>query len=185
MEFKLVFVTKNQNKVSDAKLLLPDFDLLHFDFDIPEIQSLDIKEIAEHKIKFAFEESKKPCFILDTSLSLDCLNGFPGPFVKWYFFTVGAKKTCQMGNFFNQTGCKWTTILCYFDGFTTYFLEETIDGNISSEPIGNNGYDWDVIFIPKGEIRTFAQMTFEEKQKYAVTKKLFDRFTTFLKRRHL
>ena len=169
----LVFVTQNHNKVSDTKKLLPEFTIEHVDFDVPEIQSLDPKEIVEHKLRFAFERVKKPCFVMDASLFLDCLNGFPGPFIKWYFEkTVGAEKTCKIATLFNQFGCNWTTVLGYFDGKETHFLEETVKGSIPKEPRGTNGYHWDTIFIPENEKRTFAEMTFEEKQAFAVTKNL-------------
>jgi non-canonical purine NTP pyrophosphatase (RdgB/HAM1 family) len=178
---KLVFVTQNQNKVNDAKKLMHNFDLEHVDFDVPEIQSLDTREIASYKIKYAYEKVQKPCFVMDASLFFDCLNGFPGPFIKWFFkYTVGAQKTCDIANFFNQHGCRWTTVLAYFDGQKTFFFEETIRGSIASTPRGTNGYEWDVIFVPEGETRTFAEMTFEEKQQYAVTKKLLHAFAQFL-----
>jgi non-canonical purine NTP pyrophosphatase (RdgB/HAM1 family) len=177
----IVFVTQNLNKVEDAKKLLPEFEIEHIDFEVPEIQSLDPKEIAEYKIKFAYDKVQKPCFVMDASLFLDCLNGFPGPFIKWHFkHTVGADKTCEIAKLFNQFGCKWTTVLAYFDGKETHFLEETVSGKLPEKPRGTNGYEWDVIFIPEGDTRTFAEMTFEEKQSYAVTKKLMGRFKELL-----
>lgn len=181
MKKTIFFLTQNQNKISDARILMSEFDIQQIDFEVPEIQEFDPREIISYKIKYAYEITKKPCFVMDASLFLDCLNGFPGPFIKWYFSkTVGAEKTCQIAQLFNQKGCRWTTYLGYNDGLETFIFEETIKGNIPNEPIGTNGYDWDVIFIPEGETRTFAQMTFEEKQKYALTKKLLERFSNFL-----
>ena len=178
----IVFVTQNQNKVEDAKKLMPGVEINHIDFEVPEIQSMDPRQIAEYKIKFAYEKVQKPCFVMDASLFLDCLNGFPGPFIKWYYKnTVGAEKTCAIANLFQEPGCQWTTVLGYYDGQETHFLEETVRGNVPPKPIGENGYDWDIIFIPEGETRTFAEMTFEEKQQYAVTKKLLGKFNSLLK----
>lgn len=178
----LTFVTQNLNKVTDAQKLMQSFQIEHIDFEVPEIQSLDPKEIVEHKLRYAYEKVGKPCFVMDASLFFDCLNGFPGPFIKWYFEkTVGAEKTCQIAELFKQFGCRWTTVLGYFDGKETHFLEETVHGTIPSEPRGTNGFHWDVIFIPEGDTRTFAEMTFEEKQSYAVTKKLLTRFAEHLK----
>ncbi len=172
---KVVFVTQNTHKLSDAQKLLPEFEIEHVDFEVPEIQSLDPKEIVEHKLRYAYDHSKKPCFVMDASLFLDCLNGFPGPFIKWWFEkTVGEEKTAQIANLFNEHGCAWTTVMGYFDGTKTYFFEETVRGEIAEKPRGENGYHWDTLFIPEGETRTFAEMTFEEKQSYAVTKKLFE-----------
>jgi inosine/xanthosine triphosphate pyrophosphatase family protein len=43
---KLVFVTQNLNKISDAQRLFPDIEIDHINFDVPEIQSLDTREIV-------------------------------------------------------------------------------------------------------------------------------------------
>ncbi|HEY4509499.1 MAG TPA: non-canonical purine NTP pyrophosphatase [Candidatus Paceibacterota bacterium] len=169
----MTFVTQNKNKLADARKLLPEFEIEHIDFEVPEIQSLDLKEIAKKKLEYAYNKIKQPCFVMDASLSFDCLNGFPGPFIKWWFEkTVGAEKTCEIAKLFNVFGCQWTTVLGYFDGKDTHFLEETIIGTLPTEPKGTNGYHWDTIFIPEGETKTFAEMSFEEKQSYAPTKKL-------------
>lgn len=178
----LVFVTQNKHKVHDAELLLPEFKIKHIDFEVPEIQSMEPREIVEYKLRYAYEHAKIPCFVMDASLYIDALNGFPGPFIKWYFEkTVGADKTCEIAKLFNEFGCRWTTVLGYFDGQTTHFIEETVYGTIPPEPRGTNGFHWDVIFIPKGDTRTFAEMSFDEKQSYAVTKKIFARFRELLK----
>jgi XTP/dITP diphosphohydrolase len=178
----LTFVTQNLNKVSDAQKLLPDFEIEHVNFDVPEIQSLELKEIARYKVEFAFEKVKRPCFVMDAGLFLDCLNGFPGPFVKWYFSkTVGADKTCKIASLFGQRSCIWTTVLAYYSGKEIFYFEESVRGLIPEQPRGTNGYDWDVIFMPERETRTFAEMTFEEKQQYALTRRLLTRFADTLK----
>lgn len=182
MNTKLTFVTQNLNKVEDAKKMLPRFEIDHIHFDVPEIQSLDVKEISSYKVAYAYEKVKGPCFVWDAALYLECLNDFPGPLVKWYFSkSVGAEKTCKIANLFDQHKCRWTTSLAYFDGTQTHFVEETVLGSVPTEPRGTNGYDWDVIFIPEGQDRTFAEMTYEEKAEYAVTKKLLAEFSKLLR----
>lgn len=172
----LVFVTRNKNKLADAQKLLPDFAIEHLDFDVPEVQSLDSKEIIRHKLAYAYEKIKKPCFVMDASLALDCLNGMPGPFIKWWFeHTVGEEKTCAIATLFGERGMTWTSTLGYFDGRDTHYLEETTQGTLPPTPRGTNGYHWDTIFIPDGETRTLAEMTFEEKQSHAPTRKLLER----------
>ncbi len=50
-----------------------------------------------------------------------------------------------------------------------------IEGNISP-PKGNNGFGYDPIFIPKGYLKTFAEMSYKEKllidHRYIAYKKL-------------
>ncbi|MBK9090374.1 MAG: non-canonical purine NTP pyrophosphatase [Holophagales bacterium] len=38
-----------------------------------------------------------------------------------------------------------------------------VAGSLAPEPRGANGFGWDVIFVPEGETRTFAEMSAEEK----------------------
>lgn len=64
----LTFVTQNKNKLADAQQLLPDFTIEHIDFEVPEIQSLDPREIVSHKLVYAYEKIQKPCFVMDASL---------------------------------------------------------------------------------------------------------------------
>ncbi|MBI2053599.1 MAG: non-canonical purine NTP pyrophosphatase [Candidatus Sungbacteria bacterium] len=179
---KITFVTQNKNKLADAQKLLPEFEIEHVDFDVPEIQSLDPKEIIEQKLEHAYGKIKKPCFVMDASLALDCLNGFPGPFIKWWFeHTVGEEKTCAIAELFGERGITWTNVLGYFDGKDTHYLEETVKGTLPEKPRGKDGYHWDTIFIPAGETETFAEMGFERKQTYAPTKKLLRRLAEIAK----
>lgn len=172
----LVFVTQNKHKLADAQRLLPECAIEHADFDVPEIQSLDPKEIISHKLSFAYGKIGTPCFVMDSSLSLDCLNGMPGPFIKWWFeHTVGEEKTCNIATLFGERGITWTNMLGYFDGRDTHYLEETLRGTLPEAPRGTDGYHWDTIFIPEGETETFAEMGFDRKQQYAPTKKLLQR----------
>jgi len=41
--------------------------------------------------------------------------------------------------------------------------EGRVAGTLAPEPRGSNGFGWDVIFVPTGETRTFAEMSPEEK----------------------
>lgn len=50
------------NKLEDARKLLPSFNLKHIDFDVPEIQSLDSREIAKYKLEYAYEKVKESTY---------------------------------------------------------------------------------------------------------------------------
>ncbi len=176
----IAFVTKNPNKVQDAQKLLTRIKLEHLNIDLPEIQSLDPKETITYKLQQAFLQVQKPCFVMDTSFYLACLNGFPGPLIKWFFSQVGDQKICQICASFNNYQCHYTTYLGYFDGYQTHLFSETVAGSIAPEPRGQNGFDWDTIFIPEGQQLTFAEMSFTDKQKFAVTSKLLARLENFI-----
>jgi len=60
------------------------------------------------------------------------------------------------------------------------FFSKTIHGSIAPEPRGANGFDWDTIFIPQGQQLTFAEMSFTEKQQFAVTSTLLRELEDFV-----
>ena len=53
-------------------------------------------------------------------------------------------------------------VLAWPDGHTEVFEGKTY-GTITKEPLGDNGFAYDICFIPDGHNRTFAQMSQEEK----------------------
>lgn len=176
----LVFVTENKHKLEIARVKLSGFEIAHVDFTIPEIQSMDTREIVENKVTSAYRKVKKPCFVWDTAFSAECLNGFPGPLIKWFFETVGDKKICQLVDSFENRQCGYVTVLGYFDEKNTHFLEASRRGSIPKRPRGVNGFDWDTIFVPEGQDKTYAEMSFEEKHEHSVANELLDKFNTFL-----
>lgn len=177
----IVFVTQNPHKLQDARKLLPHLHIEHVDFAVPEIQSLDVQEVAAYKLQYAFQKVRRPCFVMDAALGLDCVHGFPGPFIKfWFTQSVGAERTCAIAHALKTPECTWTTVLGYTDGEKNHYFKESIRGVVASTPLGSEGYDWDTIFIPEGQSKTLAQMSFDEKQSYAVTRKLLTQFDLFL-----
>ena len=42
-------------------------------------------------------------------------------------------------------------------------MEGAVDGLLSLHPRGQNGFGWDAIFVPRGEGRTFGEMSASEK----------------------
>jgi non-canonical purine NTP pyrophosphatase (RdgB/HAM1 family) len=179
---KLIFVTGNPNKLEIARVKLTDYEVEHIDFEVAEIQSMDPREIVEHKLKEAYAKAGQPCFVWDVAFGLDCLDGFPGPLIKWFFAEVGDTKICRIVDGFGDRGCGYRTVLGYFDGAKSHFFEVARRGNIPEQPRGANGFDWDTIFIPDGEKRTYAEMSFEEKHSHTVANELLDQFSTFLKK---
>ncbi len=176
----ITFVTQNLNKLSDTQKLLPNIHVQHINFDVPEIQSLQLQEIANYKIQYAYEKVQQPCFVMDTSLELRCLNNFPGPLIKWFFGSVGAHTICQIAQTLHNNQCKRTTILAYYDGKQSTYFQESLTWTLPDTPRGDKWYDRDTIFIPPWDNRTLAEMSFEEKQSYAVTPKLLHRLVNFL-----
>ncbi len=157
----ICFITGNEDKLRVAESILgfmPD----HKKIDLDEIQGVNPDSIAEHKARHAWDSIKQPV-TWDVSLHIDCLHGFPGPLVRWFWEEVGGEKICAIARLFNDQRIQAQTILTLFDGVRCTHFHGVVSGQIPPSPRGTNGFAWDPIFVPEGHIQTFAEMTPEEK----------------------
>lgn len=152
-----LLVTGNKDKIAEAERILGEkVDFIKLELD--ELQELDPTKIAEHKVKQAFSLTNKPVVTWDVSLFISCLNGFPGPLIKWFWTQVSLDKICEIAHFYKDPNIKAQTILTYYDGIAVkHFLGEA-NGKIPSVPKGNGGFGWDPIFIPEGLSLTYSEM---------------------------
>lgn len=158
-----VFISGNQNKIDYLSKTL-GLDLPHQKIDLDEIQSADPKVVIEHKVKQAYEITRKPVLVEDTSLSFNALNGLPGPFVKFFVDAPdGLEKMCRMLDGFEDRSAYGSVIYGYYDGRDLQFFEGRLDGEIAAHPRGDGGYGWDKIFKPHGyDGLTRAELSIEK-----------------------
>lgn len=158
----VTFVTGNQHKADKTAELLGR-PLQHKKIHLDEIQTLDITELATHKIKQAFEIVQKPVIIDDYSLGLTAYSGLPGTFVKFYIeANDGLEKLCQTASMLRDRRAATSCVMAFYDGDRLELFERVTLGQIAEHPIGENGIDTDKIFIPNGYTKTRAQMDDEE-----------------------
>ena len=127
-----------------------------------ELQELDPIKIADHKARQAWNKIQKPVVVWDTSVYIDCLNGFPGPLIKWFWQQVTLERICEIAKMFNNQKIYNETILTYFDGKEIQHFMGKYNGTIPNEPRGEYGWGWDKIFIPEGQDKTGAELLPEE-----------------------
>jgi non-canonical purine NTP pyrophosphatase (RdgB/HAM1 family) len=162
----LTFITGNQHKADYLAKLLGR-PLAHQKFDLTEIQSTSLEEVAEHKAKEAYRLAGKPVLVEDVGLSFTALNGLPGPFVKFFVEQPdGLEKLCRMLDGFNDRTARGSCVYGYYDGSHFELISGGIDGIIADHPRGGGGFGWDQIFCPDGYGgRTRAELNEDE---YAV-----------------
>lgn len=174
----ITFITGNQNKADYLAKYL-GFSVKHIKLDLDEIQSLDLKEIVEHKVRQAYEKIKSPVIVEDVSLEFVALHGLPGPFIRFFVDNVPFETICSLVN--GRT--RKATAKCvfgYYDGETLKLFESALGGNIAEIPNGENGYGWDKIFIPNGYNVTRAQLSEEDDKKTYLQIKPFAKLKKFL-----
>ena len=177
----ITFITGNQNKANYLAKYL-DHPVDHIKLDLDEIQSLDLKEIVEHKVRQAYDKIKKPVIVEDVALEFAALGGLPGTFIKFFVEKVPFETICSMidGKTRNATA---RCIFGYFDGKNLELFEGNLDGEIAETPSGENGYGWDKIFIPQGYSITRASLSEEDDQKTYLQIKPFKKLKEYLEKR--
>lgn len=171
-EINVTFITGNSNKAEYLEKLL-GLKIKHQKLDLDEIQSLDLHKVVEHKVRQAFDLIRSPVLVEDVSLEFEELNSLPGPFIKFFVDNVPFEKICNLVKENRKATAR--CVFGYFDGINLELIEGKLEGRISFEPKGENGYGWDKIFIPNGYEVTRAEMNEEDNHKtYMITKPIND-----------
>lgn len=164
----LVFITGNQAKADYlAKWLGHDVD--HQKVDLEEIQSLDSREVIEHKARGAYALVQKPVLVEDVSLSFSAFGGkLPGTYIKWFLSEVGNEGMLKMLEGFTDRTATASVMYGLFDGTQLHTFEGRVEGVIAPEMRVGDGdgwhgsLSWNSIFIPNGSTKTYAEMSDEE-----------------------
>lgn len=174
----IYFVTGNPGKVGEFKTLIPEIQQLELDLD--EIQSLDPKVVIQHKLEQAARHHSGALIVEDTNLSIDCLGGLPGTFIRWFEKAVGLEGIAKMATTYPDRSATARATIGYRDqkGDSRYFVGE-IRGTVVT-PRGTAGFGWDSIFVPDGYQQTFAELGPEIKNRISMRRRAIERLKTFL-----
>lgn len=175
---EITFITGNQGKADYLAKYL-GHPVAHTKIDLDEIQSMDLKEIVEHKVKQAFGIVKRPVLVEDVSLEFEALNGLPGPFIRFFVDNVPFETICSMVNGKIRNAIA-KCVFGYYDGENLQLFEGKLKGKIAETPAGDNGYGWDKLFIPEGYDMTRASLNEEDDKKTYLQLKPFAELKNFL-----
>ena len=144
-------------------------EVQQIDLDLVEIQDLDPYKVIEHKLKEAYTLTNKTNILVeDTSMYIDCLNGLPGPFIKYFLKALDNEGLADLvSKYSNNKATAKVIIGLLEDNNKIEYYEGVIAGNIV-KPRGNMGFGWDSIFEVEKWGKTFAELTFEEKASYSM-----------------
>jgi non-canonical purine NTP pyrophosphatase (RdgB/HAM1 family) len=174
----MYFLSWNAHKFAEMRLLLPELEQV--DIHLPEIQSLDPKEVIQHKLEAGIAQLPgKKLIVEDTSLVISSRWGLPGPFIKRFLQTVKDVGIWQMVKNFPDKKAFGRSMIGYFDGENLHFFEWIVHGQIV-EPIVSSPFGRDALFLPDGYDKTFGHMTMEEKNKISHRANALRKFMEFL-----
>ena len=170
---KIVFATNNPNKLKEIQSLIPkEIEIISLNEigctdDIPETGDT-LEANAFQKAHYIKDNFNYDCFADDTGLEIDELNGEPGVYSARY---AGPERNANanMNKVLNELKgkknrkAKFRTAIALILKGEEHLFEGKVEGYISKDKQGNEGFGYDPIFIPENNIRSFAQMSMQEK----------------------
>lgn len=171
---KLVIASHNAGKIREIGALLEPFGV-----EVVSAGALGITEPAETestfagnariKAHFAARESGLPALSDDSGIIVDALDGAPGVYTAdWAETPNGRDFPMAMGKVWSlleekqapePRNARFNATLClaWPDGHDEIF-EGQVHGRIVWPMRGENGFGFDPVFLPDGEIQTFGEM---------------------------
>ena len=192
----LLIGTNNSGKLREIRELLPQyiktFSTSDFNLKSPRENGNTFEENSLIKSKFFSKKTSLLCLADDSGLEIDLLDKAPGIF---FFFFGGKKADFNMAikrvyRELNKKDKNWKNkkirarFIC---ALSISFLDKKIacvegkiEGFISPEPKGRNGFGYDPIFIPFGKKNTFGEITPLKKYKMDHRFQAFKKIRKFL-----
>ena len=160
---KLRFLSRNSHKIAEATRILESYgiDLEASRAEVEELQTVDTDRLIRDKAMKAFEKVGHPLFVEHTGLYLEILNEFPGGLTQVFWDQLGKEKFAELFAHPKARAVARTHI-GYVDGRRIHVFEGEVEGKIVSPCRVDLGFQWDCVFVPEGEKRTFSEMGAEK-----------------------
>jgi XTP/dITP diphosphohydrolase len=190
---QLLVGTSNLGKQKEINTLLASVGYeLVFPQDLPATQDLEVDETGETfaenallKARAYAEKSGLLAVADDSGLLVHALDNFPG--VRSGRWLQGTGKDRAQG-VLNKLGkeldrsASFVTIACLYNPDTqeAEYFEGKIVGTLTTQLRGSAGFDYDLIFVPEGYSKTYAELGVAAKNKFSHRAIAFEKLKTFL-----
>ena len=183
----ILFFTHNQKKIIEVKQIFKNSKIKVYDLNSfekikePKETGDTFASNAKIKSKYGQQLFDMPCFADDSGFCVEALKNNPGVKSKRFLEKFSSNK--KAFEYIISNVVKKRNNKAFFVTAISLTLKENhhitflgkINGTVSLKPKGMNGFGYDPIFIPENNIKTFAEMSLEEKniishRKIAITK---------------
>jgi XTP/dITP diphosphohydrolase len=185
----IFFATGNVNKFNEARRVLAGYGIAvgMLRAKTAEIQSANLKEIAQTSAQDAFKRCHLSIIVEDAGLFIDALRGFPGPYAAYVYKTIGNKGLLKLMENVEDRKATFQSAIAYCDSYSgaPVCFEGEAAGKITTEERrgnGKSGFGFDPIFQPDGSAKAFAEMTIEEKNGFSHRAKAIRKFAEWYKK---
>ena len=192
----LLIGTNNKGKLKEIKALLPKrikiYSTSDFNIKSPVENGKTFEDNSIIKSKYFSKKTNLPCLADDSGLEIDILDKAPGIYsARWggknSDFNKAIKRVYKELDKKDKNWRKKKIKARFICSLSISYLEKLIacvrgkvEGTISTEPKGNNGFGYDPIFIPKEKTLTFGEMSSKAKYKMDHRSNAFKKIKKFL-----
>lgn len=181
---EIIIASNNKGKIKEAQEILKDYKIIAMKEAGINIDVEEDKDTFEgNAIKKAETISKiaqgKPCIADDSGIEIEYLKGFPGVHTKrWLDGTDRERNEAILEKLKDVSKenrkVKFVTAIAISNGKKSDVVVENIDGYISENIRGENGFGFDEIFeLENG--KTLAELSDNEKNKISARKKALEK----------
>jgi len=205
---RLVMATRNEHKVHELRQILADL-VDELGLEIVSAAEVDGPDVPETEVTFEgnarlkavalAEATGMPAVADDSGLAVDVLGGSPGVFsARWSGTTGGVglaradrdranlrlllEQVSDVGAEHRGAAFVCAAVLAMPDG-TIDATEGRVEGSLTREPRGSNGFGYDPIFLVAGDERTLAEYTDDEKNAISHRGRAFRELAPILRKR--
>ena len=192
---RLILASDNAHKYREFREILSGTDTevimrseAGCDFEVEENGST-FAENAYIKAKSVTDRTGIPAVADDSGICTDHLNGGPGIYSARFGAGIAHNDhermmylLDQLKGAENRKARYVCSICCTFPNGDVIRAEDTCEGSILFDPIGEGGFGYDPIFLPEGYERSMAQLTPDEKNMISHRGKALRRFIELYKR---
>ena len=193
---ELLIGTNNKGKLREIRALLPKYIKIYstanFKLKSPLENGSTFKENSLIKSQYFSKKTNLVCLADDSGLEIDILNKDPGIYsARWAGKSGNFNKAIKrVYNALDKKDKNWkqkkikarfvcALSICFLNKKIALVVGK-IEGSISNEPKGTNGFGYDPIFIPINKKKTFGEMVPSQKYKIDHRYQAFKKIKKFL-----
>ena len=166
---QITYVTGTKYKIELAQRILGPLgiEILQKKIYCPEIQDDKIENVSKFSAKYASNELQTAVIKNDSGLVVESLKGFPGPYTAYVEDTLTEDGILKLMQDKENRSAFFIEVISYCEPNKepVSFISKT-EGEIALEKRGEFGWSYDRIFVPKGEIKTLAEFSDDERWKF-------------------
>ena len=190
---KIVFATNNAHKLAEVQAVLGDaYELVTprmcgVEEEIPENQPT-LEGNASEKSHYLRARTGLDCFADDTGLEVEALDGAPGVHSARYAsdghdFAANNRLLLRNLEGVANRRARFRTVISLLVGDEEHLFEGVVEGRIVERESGAEGFGYDLLFVPDGCDRTFAEMSPDEKNAVSHRGRAVRKLAAFLRAR--